>query len=203
MMNSAKWNISRISLCLGIAGSLLLPLLSIGALPVAAQEKCRKIAGFDVCGRFLEERGRQGNEQSSVYVNGLPITERRPETSLSDGKVYDIQWFERARYEAHPENSAPNDVLLGLLGASLAEGRGAVDPNTGQVRNPTDKPFVGIDRPADTDGESKAWFLETHHSVSGIIVQYWNRYGGLKQFGYPLSEQFQETSPTDGKTYTV
>src|SRR5207237_5953976 len=38
---------------------------------------------------------------------------------------------------------------------------------------------------------------------SGKILQYWNQYGGLKQFGFPLSEQFQEVSATDGKTYTV
>lgn len=43
----------------------------------------------------------------------------------------------------------------------------------------------------------------TRHTISGKILEYWNKYGGLKQFGFPLSEQFQEVSPTDGKTYTV
>jgi peptide/nickel transport system substrate-binding protein len=47
------------------------------------------------------------------------------------------------------------------------------------------------------------WFQETRHSVSGKILEYWNRYGGLAQFGFPLSEQFEEVSATDGKTYTV
>jgi len=36
--------------------------------------------------------------------------------TLSDGKQYQVQWFERARFELHPENDAPYDVLLGLLG---------------------------------------------------------------------------------------
>jgi len=62
---------------------------------------------------------------------------------------------------------------------------------------------VGIDKPADVNNQTKVWFQETRHSVSGKILEYWNRYGGLKQFGFPLSEQFQEISATDGKTYTV
>lgn len=30
--------------------------------------------------------------------------------------AYQVQWFERARFELHPENPAPYQVLLGLLG---------------------------------------------------------------------------------------
>src|SRR5205814_6812699 len=33
-------------------------------------------------------------------------------------------------------------------------------------------------------------------------LEYWNRYGGLQQFGFPLSEAFTEAS-TDGKPYTT
>src|SRR3954468_11517396 len=95
-----------------------------------AQDTSRTINGHAVAGRFLEEWSKQGSEQSNVYVNGLPITDRRAEISTTDGKTYDTQWFERARYEAHPENKAPYDVLFGLLGVTLSEGRGTVDPAT-------------------------------------------------------------------------
>ncbi|HEY0070395.1 MAG TPA: hypothetical protein VGE04_10545, partial [Chloroflexia bacterium] len=169
----------------------------------AAQQDCRTIGQFEVCGRFLQEWSRQGSEQASTYVNGVPITARRAEIAVSDGKVYEVQWFERARYEAHPGNQAPYDVLLGLLGTNLAEGRGSADPVTRKVRNPADEPFVQIDKPADADGRNKVWFQETRHSISGKILEYWLRYGGIPQFGYPLSEQFEEVSATDGKTYTV
>jgi len=169
----------------------------------AAQGATRTINGHVVSGRFLEVWNSQGSEQNNVYVNGLPITDLRSEISLTDGKAYDTQWFERARYEAHPENKAPYDVLLGLLGVTLTEGRGSVDPATGKARNAADQPFVGIDKPADADGKTKVWFTETKHSVSGKILEYWNKYGGLQQFGFPLSEQFSEVSATDGKTYTV
>jgi ABC-type transport system substrate-binding protein len=181
---------------------LLSAALPLTANPAAAQEKCRRIGSLDVCGRFLDEWSRPGSDQASVYVNGLPLTARQSEINVADGKTYDVQWFERARFEAHPENSSPNDVLLGLLGASMVEGRGALDPSSGQPRTPSDAPFARIPQPDDT-GPSKAFFQETGHTLSGKILTFWNRYGGLKQFGYPLSEPFDEVSPTDGKAYTV
>lgn len=182
---------------------MLVPASALSSVAVNAQANCRKINNIDVCDRFLQEWGKQGSDQASLYVNGLPITPRRSEISLAEGKTYDTQWFERARYELHTENKAPYDVLLGLLGTSLAEGRGVVDPYTKKVRNPADQPFVGIDKPADANGKSKLWFPETRHSISGKILQYWNRYGGLKQFGFPLSEPFAEVGEADNKIYTV
>ncbi len=203
-----EWQVFRsrgLSLCLAIMLSSLVGTMPLTVVPTPAhaQQTCRTIGDFPVCGRFLDEWSHGGSDQANVYVNGLPITSARQEISLIDGKTYDTQWFERAKYEAHPENKTPYDVQLGLLGASLAEGRGIVDPNTHQVRNPSDAAFVGIDKPADTDGTTKVWFLETRHSVSGKILEYWNRYGGLSQFGFPLSEPFQEISETDNKSYTV
>jgi peptide/nickel transport system substrate-binding protein len=201
-MNSTKRGIGRIALYASVIGAMVVSILPAASAPAAAQQNCRKINNIDVCGRFLEVWSKNGSEQNNVYVNGLPITARRSEISLTDGKAYETQWFERARYEAHPENRAPYDVLLGLLGVSLTEGRGSIDPATGRVRNPVDQPFAKVDRPSDLSA-TKVWFPETGHSVSGKILEYWNRYGGLQQFGFPLSEQFQEVSAADGKTYTV
>jgi len=203
-MYKSKSGVGRIAVYAGVIGSLCVSALpaAVNAAP-AAQGTSRTINGHAVAGRFLELWSAQGSEQSNVYVNGLPITDRRAEISTTDGKTYDTQWFERARYEAHPENKAPYDVLLGLLGVNFAEGRGSVDPATKQVRNPADAAFVPIDKPADANGTTKVWFQETKHSVSGKILEYWNKYGGLSQFGFPLSEAFQEVSATDNKTYTV
>jgi peptide/nickel transport system substrate-binding protein len=207
-MNDKKRGLGRIALYLTVIGALVVSILPASSQSAAAQQQnCRRftVAGqnYDVCGRILEEWSKHGNDQANVYVNGLPITNVRSEISLTDGKTYQVQWFERARFELHPENRPPYDVLLGLLGVMKAEGRGSIDPNTRRVRNPADQPFVGIDRPADADGRTKVWFPETRHTISGKILEYWNRYGGLKQFGFPLSEPFQEVSVQDGKTYTV
>jgi peptide/nickel transport system substrate-binding protein len=183
---------------IGVALSLL-PAPASGAYA----QQSRTMNGIAVTGRFLEVWSRQGSDANSVYVNGLPITQRRSEISLEDGRTYETQWFERTRYELHPENSPPNDVLLGRLGAWDSEGRGKVDPVTGKAANPDGAPFVAVLRPQDADGTRKLWFPETGHTLSGKLLDYWWRYGGLAQFGYPLSEPFEEISRADGKPYTV
>jgi hypothetical protein len=40
-------------------------------------------------------------------------------TEQLEGKDYQVQWFERARFELHPENQPPYNVLLGLLGNEI------------------------------------------------------------------------------------
>src|SRR4051794_2706682 len=52
----------------------------------------------------------------SLALFGYPVSEAEMEQA-SDGQMYLTQWFERARFEFHPENKAPYDVLLGRLGA--------------------------------------------------------------------------------------
>src|SRR5438270_8051419 len=148
-MNETKRGLGRIALYLTVVSSMALSLLPAMASPAGAQGNSRTINGRVVYGRFLEEWSKQGSEQNNVYVNGLPITDVRNEISLTDGKTYSTQWFERARFEAHPENKAPYDVLFGLLGVTLSEGRPSIDPATGKPRNPADQPFVGIDKPGD------------------------------------------------------
>src|SRR5437867_3354121 len=209
MSQNSKYKIHNSKFLLGFVVALCVPLLPVsGAGRVVAQGRgainralnSRTINGHVVSDRFLQVWSAQGSERDRVYVNGLPITDRRAEVSLGDGKTYDTQWFERARYEAHPENKAPYDVLLGLLAVTLTEGRGTIDPNTKKLRNAADAAFVAVDKPSDT---STVWFQETRHTLKGKILEYWKKYGGLKQFGFPLSEQFQEISATDGKTYIV
>jgi hypothetical protein len=46
---------------------------------------------------------------------GYPLTAVRWD-QLEDGHWYQVQYFERARFEYHPENQAPYNVLLGQFG---------------------------------------------------------------------------------------
>src|SRR5215211_3084422 len=170
-MNETKRNWGRVALYASVAGAMVVSLVPFGAQSASAQGATRKIGDFDVAGRFLEVWQAQGNDQASTYVNGNPITARRAEISVEDGKSYESQWFERAKYEAHPENKAPYDVLLGRLGANFVEGRGSVDGTTGKVRNAADAPFVKIAQPGDLSA-TKLFFPETGHSVSGKILEY-------------------------------
>jgi hypothetical protein len=53
-----------------------------------------------------------------------------------------------------------------------------------------------------TDPSSKL-FTETGKSVRGSFLAYWEQNGGLARHGFPITEQFQEKSDTDGKEYSV
>ncbi|HEY1011309.1 MAG TPA: hypothetical protein VGE07_01310 [Herpetosiphonaceae bacterium] len=66
-----------------------------------------------LCGEFR----RYWEAHGGVAQFGFPITQPAPERSETDGKTYEVQYFERNRMELHPENPAPHRVLLGLLGS--------------------------------------------------------------------------------------
>ena len=72
----------------------------------------------------LEFDGRRGTSMAeSLALFGYPISQARMETNASGERVL-TQWFERARFEYHPENPPRSRVLLGRLGAELrSEGR--------------------------------------------------------------------------------
>jgi len=184
-----KSGFGRLVVYLAVVAALLIAALPHGAGAAPANQGASRTfpeTGKTVSGRFLEVWQSQGDYATSLYINGFPITDKKPEVNYTDGKTYQTQWFERARYEEHPENKAPYDVLLGLLGVYVAEGR-------------NDTPFKGVAKPA-----TGTWFAETKHTISGAIETYFNKYGGVKQFGFPISEQFDEASKdVAGKTFTV
>ncbi len=68
----------------------------------------------------LEFDGRPGTSfEESLALFGMPLSGAAFETNPTDGKSYLTQHFERARFEHHPENAPPYDILLGLLSAEL------------------------------------------------------------------------------------
>jgi thermitase len=54
-------------------------------------------------------------DQDSLALFGLPLSEPAPEVNSSGENVV-TQWFERARFEFHPDKAPEFQVLLGLLG---------------------------------------------------------------------------------------
>ena len=64
------------------------------------------------------------SEGESLALFGMPLSGLMDET-LGDGRSYQIQWFERARFELHPQNQPPYHVLLGLLGNEIRDAGGA------------------------------------------------------------------------------
>jgi len=74
--------------------------------------------GHNVRGRFLTYWRRKGG----LAQFGYPLSEEFVET-LEDGRTYTVQYFERARFEYHPENRPPYDVLLGQFGRRILGAR--------------------------------------------------------------------------------
>ena len=139
--------------------------------------------GKSISGRFLQYWEAHGG----LAQQGFPISDEIQERSEIDGKTYTVQYFERAVFELHPENQAPNDVLLSLLGAlryksKYPDGVTLATPNT-------------------TPGS--VLFPETGKRLGGTFLAYWQAHGSLAQQGYPISDEFREQSEVDGKSYTV
>jgi hypothetical protein len=138
--------------------------------------------GFVVCDRFLAYWQANGG----LAQQGLPLSPQFFEVNPIDGKTYLVQYFERARFELHPENAPPYDVLLGLLGSEqLAKYGGNLPP--GVTGNPI--------------GTNCIEFPATGKRVCGAFLTYWDEHGGLPQQGLPLTDLVLETNPTDGKQY--
>ncbi|HYO48837.1 MAG TPA: kelch repeat-containing protein [Chloroflexia bacterium] len=139
--------------------------------------------GKTVRGLFLDYWDKNGG----LAQQGFPISELMAEVSDLDGKAYTVQYFERAVFEYHPEQQAPFNVLLSQLGTFQYR---KTYPNgaPGQQANNT----VG-----------SQLFPETGKRVGGAFLDYWKKNGGLAQQGFPISDEFDEVSDLDGKSYRV
>jgi hypothetical protein len=129
--------------------------------------------------RFWERNG-------EVAKLGYPISEEMVEVNPLDGQERNVQYFERAVLEYHPEDAATGQtVLLAAVGRWVTQGR--------------DFPRV-----APTPNTPDRWyFADTGHVVKQAFLKYWQSQGGLATFGYPISEELPEINPGDGKVYTV
>jgi branched-chain amino acid transport system substrate-binding protein len=172
---------------LSILAALMLLLTIIPATGASyAQGDSRTFpeTGKSVSGKFLS----YWTDHGGLAQQGFPITDQMQDVSPTDGKSYTMQYFERAVFELHPENQAPNDVLLSLLGVFRYKAKyGAAG--------------AGSQKASTAAGAQK--FDQTGFTVGGAFLDYWNKNGGLAQQGYPISNEFQERSELDGKTYTV
>jgi hypothetical protein len=169
-----------------VAAMVLLPVAApLAPRNAVAQEDCQEFAetGRSVCGRFLA----YWKEHGGLAQQGYPINQPLREKSEIDGKVYMVQYFERAVFELHPENQPPYDVLLSLLGNSYY-----------RQKHPGDAPEQ---QPNYSPGS--LFFPETSKRLGGRFLEYWQTNGGLAQQGNPISDEFEERSELDGKTYTV
>ncbi len=132
-----------------------------------------------------------------VEIFGYPLTEQRLEGN------YWVQYFERARFEYHPEyaktipdwDKLDNQTKLKFQIQLTRLGADRIDARTGgEGYSPVDPQTLPKDA---------VYFPETGQAISGPIGEYWQAHNGLINFGYPLSGQVVEISQADGKPYTV
>jgi hypothetical protein len=141
---------------------------------IAYFEQTGHNVGFAFLRYFLANGG--------VDTFGYPRTEELVEQGMA------VQYFQRARFEYHADKAgSPAEVQLTLLGDALTADR---------------RPFP---RPsAFPSGPQHQFFPETGHGVHFGFLKYFNANGGLRAFGYPISEELQEAnSDGSGRSYTV
>ncbi len=188
LANLSRW-------CLLLILALLLP-AAANMSQAQINELCFAESRYCISGRML----RFWQENGGLAVFGLPVSPVETEIDPNTGRSVLVQWFERYRFELHPENLPPYDVLLGRIGVeSLAE-RG-VD---WQLLPRASGPEPGC-----------LWFSQTQHNVCDQVPgsgfkTYWESNGlrdpaldsygrSLALFGLPLTEAYWETTDSGGR----
>jgi hypothetical protein len=176
----------------------LIILTSAFALPTSSDQRCFPETGFCIAGRFRQYWEQNGG----LAVFGFPIGPQAPAVNREDGRTYQTQWFERARFEYHPENRPPYDVLLGRLGddALLLQGRSwfAAPRDPGPFDDCLWFPQTGFNVCDVAPGLGFKSYWESH----GLLDPALNSYGrSLALFGLPLSAPQLEVNPDDGRPY--
>lgn len=114
--------------------------------------------GHNVKGEFLKFYNLNPN---AVFLYGYPITE---EFVNGDGKT--VQYFQRARFENRADLPEGQQVLLTQLGHEMYQSTGPLNvSNTFACRT----------------------YSETGFPVCFAFLEFFDQYGGISQFGYPIS----------------
>lgn len=163
----------RFSVLITLLVTMILP--GVHAAHAQAGERCFSETGFCISGPIRAYWERRGG----LPVFGLPIT--APMQESVEGRLLQVQWFERDRLEIQPDGQ----VTAGRLGAERLE----------QLGTPW-QPGPGT--PA---GPGCLAFPATGHQLCGPFAAYWRANGGLERFGLPLTGAFN--AELEGKTYTV
>ncbi|NTV65225.1 MAG: peptidase S8, partial [Oscillochloris sp.] len=161
--------------------------------PVPAESVGANKAYFPETGHSLGGDFRRYWERNGgLTIFGYPTSEEFSEVG-SNGQAYTVQYFERHRFEFHPENAAPYNVLLARIGDDILHTSGRdwfSFPKTGKV--------TGC-----------LFFEQTGQSICEPFLSYWRSNGlefdgrvgksyaeSLALFGQPLSPpQAEEIAP--------
>ena len=161
--------------------------------PIAPPTLSAKVRFFPETGHSLRgEFLRYWTAQGGLRIFGYPISEEYSENG-QDGRAYTVQYFERHRFEFHPENAPPYNVLLSRIGDAVLQATG--------------RDWFTFPKTGDTPG--CLTFPTTGQSICGVFLSYWRANGlefdrvagksyaeNLALFGQPISPpQPEEIAP--------
>lgn len=170
-----------------IARSLLVTLIGVAVWlvvtpgSVAQESGCRQFEDTDVelCDQYLDYWEMNGGEDAF----GKPLTPPFAEIDPATQENREVQYFENARLESHPELAdTPFEIQAGRLGAELLAAE-------------------GVDWRAlpEADPDDDYYFEETGQAIAPEFREYWTAYGldlgdkgvssseSIGRFGYPLT----------------
>jgi len=117
--------------------------------------------------KFFETKG-------GIDIFGYPRTEE----IVENGRI--VQYFQRARFEYHPEHAGtPYEVQLTLLGDWVRQGQPVAQKATPLPTTPTQQ-----------------YFPETGYSVHFAFLKFFRENGGVDVFGYPTTQEVRENGFT-------
>ena len=152
--------------------------------------------GHHLAGAFLD----YWRDNGGVTFLGNPISEQLDEGGLT------VQYFERARMELRDDA-----IVLGMLGDELAEAHPMQRPQRARLVRGDESdepirsnPFARLPFALFTvDPDDHQFFAESGHTLRYSFKLAWEKNGGEERYGFPISEEFTEISPIDGKAYTT
>jgi len=159
----------RDSLCLkGLMYILIIGLVFVPSASFSQQPETRYFSETDhtVRGQFLQFF----NDHGGLDILGPPVSEE----TMEDGVR--VQYFQNTRLEWHPENPRPYRIQPGLLGDLVGEFQ---------------PPIPATEIPA-THLLDERYYSQTGHTLKHGFLAFFDYYGGLDIFGYPISEMITE-----------
>lgn len=154
----------KIALLLGI-----ILLVSATFWPFTSTAQIREEYYSEQTGHYIRDDFYQKyfSAENPLKVYGYPITDQF--TSQAAGLM--VQYFQRARFELHPENPPSQRVIVSPLGLYMLDINLIKPLNNLPPKHPACR-----------------YFSETDYQICYSFLNFFDENGGLEQFGFPISE---------------
>ncbi len=132
-------------------------------------------------------------QSASLYLATSAGIYNSPDAGLTWRQVSNVP----ARQLAFTGAGADTRLIATTASAALlnlGEAVTAVPTVVAQQPHPSDPspPMLGAVNFPTAGNPTAIYFLETHHNLQGDFLRFWQKYDGLRVFGYPLTEEFAE-----------